>query len=106
MYSVGWRVELLQPGAKRVTARKDSSASSALGFILLVSGVISAVALAAAVLQPEPRMKAPSGGFAAANLAESVFGYALVCTRVRTTLRRYAVLRPALPYSTSFARSA
>jgi O-antigen/teichoic acid export membrane protein len=92
----GLEVELLQPGAERVTDRKDSPASSALGFVLLVSGIISAVALAAAVLQRDPRLKVLLGGFAAANLAESVFGYALVCTRVRTTLRRYAVLETSV----------
>jgi O-antigen/teichoic acid export membrane protein len=88
----GLEMELLQPQGKRPSSRNDSPAASALGFILLVSGTISAAAVIAALVLPNPRLKVLFGGFAAANLAESVFGYAMVCTRVRTTLRRYAVL--------------
>jgi O-antigen/teichoic acid export membrane protein len=86
----GLEMELLHADREGKGAAHDSPARTALGFILLVGGSLSALALVLAVLLPSYRLVL--AGFAVASLAELVYGYALVCTRVRSTLRRYAVL--------------
>jgi O-antigen/teichoic acid export membrane protein len=89
----GLELELLDP--RSVPARPGSrtaAGSTALGFILTVSGTLAAIALAASLLIPEPHHQLILRGFAAAVVAEAVYAYALVTTRVQTTLLRYAVL--------------
>ena len=60
--------------------------------MLAVSGTLAAAALVASAVVPSPSHRLILQGFAAAVVAEAVYGYALVCTRVRTTLKRYATL--------------
>jgi O-antigen/teichoic acid export membrane protein len=50
------------------------------------------VAIACSFLIPEPDYRLLLRGFSAASLAEGVYGYALVCTRVRANLRLYSLL--------------
>lgn len=89
--SRGLEVELLQTSRDAADARSRAS-SAALGFMLAVSGVLAGLALVAAALVESPTNSLVLQGFAAAVLAEAVYGYALVSTRVRATLRRYALL--------------
>ncbi|MBA3318895.1 MAG: oligosaccharide flippase family protein [Gemmatimonadales bacterium] len=88
----GLEVELLHPsGPEAETTGRSEAAGAALGFILVVSGSLAAVALLlSAFVAAEHRLILQ--GFAAAVVAESVYGYTLVWTRIRTTLLRYAVL--------------
>ncbi|MFL5401802.1 MAG: lipopolysaccharide biosynthesis protein [Gemmatimonadales bacterium] len=88
----GLEVELLQADARGRTAAKDSPASTALGFILLVGGGLSAIAAAASFAVSDGQYRRLLLGFAVASLAELVYTYAMVCIRVRTGLRRYAIL--------------
>lgn len=88
----GLELELLQGDGKGHGARKDAAAATALGFILLVGGGLSLLALLAIPVVSEPRYRLVLAGFAAANLAELVYGYAMVWTRVRTGLRRFAIM--------------
>jgi O-antigen/teichoic acid export membrane protein len=86
----GLELELLQADRQGLGSSHDSPARTALGFILLVGGSISVLSLGLAVGLPQYRVVL--GGFACASLAELMYTYALVCTRVRSGLRRYAVL--------------
>ncbi len=85
----GLEVELLHP-VEDAPARPPAGA--ALGFMLAVSGTLATAALVASAVVPSPSHQLILQGFAAAVVAEAVYGYALVCTRVRTTLKRYATL--------------
>ncbi len=69
-----------------------AAAGAALGFILSVSGTLAAAAIAASFLIREPQVALVLRGFAAAVMLEQVYSYALIWTRVRTNLRRYATL--------------
>jgi O-antigen/teichoic acid export membrane protein len=89
--SRGLEVELLHTSRDAADARSRAS-GAALGFMLAVSGVLASLALVAATLVESPTNSLVLQGFAAAVLAEAVYGYALVSTRVRATLRRYALL--------------
>jgi O-antigen/teichoic acid export membrane protein len=86
----GLELELLRDRSSSSRAA-DVSASAALGFVLLVSGGLAALALSASFLV-HTELRTVLRGFAAASLAESLFGYALVCTRVKGNLRLYSLL--------------
>ena len=86
----GLEVELLQSSDDGASRSRASGA--ALGFMLAVSGALAAVALAAGALVESPTHRLILHGFSAAVVAEAVYGYALVVTRVGATLRRYAML--------------
>ena len=88
----GLELELLRPGADQHERTRDSPAPTALGFVLLVSGGIAGLALAASFFTPDPSNRLLLRGFAAASLAEALYGYGLVCTRVRGNLRVYSYL--------------
>ena len=88
----GLEVELLHADAKGNVRRQDSPAATALGFILVVGGGLSALAIAASFVVPDAHYRLLFRGFAVASLAELVYSYAMVCIRVRTGLRRFAVL--------------
>lgn len=90
----GLEVELLQSPEEtsRAGADRPRAAGAALGFMLTVSGTLAVVALVLSAMVSAPAHRLVLQGFAAAVLAESIYGYALVITRVRTTLRRYAML--------------
>ena len=90
----GLELELLRPGGggKPEERTADSPAPTALGFVLLVSGGIAGVALVWSFLTTDPPTRLVLRGFAAASLAEALYGYGLVCTRVRGNLRLYSML--------------
>ena len=88
----GLELELLQSDAKGNTAHRDSPAATAFGFVLLAAGTLAGLALAASVVVTNPDYRLLLRGFAVACLAESVYGYALVCTRIRSTLRVFSIL--------------
>ena len=60
--------------------------------MLAVSGALDTLALIAGALVESPTYRLILHGFSAAVVAEAVYGYALVVTRVGATLRRYAML--------------
>jgi O-antigen/teichoic acid export membrane protein len=86
----GLELELLQ--SRRTPEQPHASAPAALGFVLLVSGGIAAAALGASFLVEDAFHRMLLRGFAAASLAEALYGYALVCTRIRGNLRVYSLL--------------
>jgi O-antigen/teichoic acid export membrane protein len=86
----GLELELLRSGQHERTA--DSPAPTALGFVLLVSGSIAAASLLGSFLTADPSTRLVLRGFAAASMAEALYGYGLVCTRVRGNLRLYSIL--------------
>ena len=88
----GLELELLQGDTPAHRIRKNAAAATALGFVLLVGGGLSLLALLAMPLVPEPRYRMVLAGFAAANLFEMVYGYAMVWTRVRSGLKRFAIM--------------
>jgi O-antigen/teichoic acid export membrane protein len=81
----GFEVELLQSKSSRAS-------STALGSILFLTGGLALVALVASFLGADAHQRLLFRSFAAAAVAEGLYNYALVWTRVRTTLRRYAIL--------------
>ncbi len=86
-------LELEMLGARRRDESGESAAAgSALAFILAESGALAAIALVASFVVHDPSHALALRGFAAAVVVEQVYTYALVWTRVRTTLRRYAAL--------------
>jgi len=87
----GLELELLQ---SKLSGGKpsDRPARSALGFALLLAGVISAVALGVSLAVESASDQLVLRGFAAASLAECLYGYGLVCTRVRGNIRVYSLL--------------
>jgi O-antigen/teichoic acid export membrane protein len=87
----GLELELFQQRAESGADQRRSSAA-ALGFVLVLSGTIAALALSAALLVDDETTRLLLRGFAAASLTEAIYGYALVCTRGRGNLRRYAML--------------
>ncbi|HEU5305079.1 MAG TPA: hypothetical protein VFU40_10585, partial [Gemmatimonadales bacterium] len=88
----GMELELLQPDAGSRGGQGNPAGRAALGFVLLVSGTLAGIAIACSFLISEPDYRLLLRGFAAATVAESVYGYALVCTRVRANLRLYSLL--------------
>jgi O-antigen/teichoic acid export membrane protein len=86
----GLEVELLQAPNDGTSRSRVSGA--ALGFVLAVSGALAAAALVVGALVESPSHRLILQGFAAAVVAEAVYGYALVVTRIGATLRRYALL--------------
>jgi O-antigen/teichoic acid export membrane protein len=88
----GLELELLAPKADAKVAPRSEAAGAALGFMLLVSGTLATAALVASAVVADPASGLTLQAFAAAVVAEAVYGYALVYTRVRTTLLRYAML--------------
>jgi O-antigen/teichoic acid export membrane protein len=90
----GLEVELLHPGERTPVgaARRSDAAGAALGFMLAVSGALATLALLLSALVESPNHRLILQGFAAAVIAEAGYGYALVFTRVRTTLLRYSLL--------------
>lgn len=88
----GLELELLQGRATSSSQRREVAAAAALGFVLVVSGTITVLALGASFLVQEGADRLLLRGFAAASLTESLYGYALVCTRIRGDLRRYSLL--------------
>ncbi len=88
----GLEVELLHSREGRDTGPSSRAAGAALGYMLAVSGALGAGALVWSALVHSPADRLVLQGFAAAVVAEAVYGYALVVTRVRTNLRRYALL--------------
>jgi O-antigen/teichoic acid export membrane protein len=90
----GLELELL--GARRRDETgADAMAGAALGFILAEAGTLASIALVASFVVGDPNRALVFRGFAAAVVFEQVYTYALVWTRVRTTLRRYASLEMA-----------
>ncbi|MGH7499096.1 MAG: lipopolysaccharide biosynthesis protein [Gemmatimonadales bacterium] len=71
---------------------EGAPAGAALGFILAESGTLAGIALVASFVVPDPSHAMVLRGFAAAVVFEQAYTYALVWTRVRMTLRRYASL--------------
>lgn len=90
----GLEVDLL-PAPQDPAGERTRAPGAALGFMLGVSGTLAAVALVASALVASPTHRLMLHGFAAAVVTEAVYGYVLVCTRVRTTLLRYALLEAA-----------
>jgi O-antigen/teichoic acid export membrane protein len=88
----GLELELLHADARGAARRQDLPAATALGFILLVGGTLSALAIAVSFVVADSHDRLLLRGFAVASLAEMVYGYAMVYTRVRTGLRRFAIL--------------
>lgn len=90
----GLERELIQGGVhgSSPTRGRDPLPAAALGFILLAGGAMAVVAVALASVVSGSDHRALLLAFAAATLAESVYGYALVCIRIRSSLRHYAVL--------------
>jgi O-antigen/teichoic acid export membrane protein len=88
----GLELELLQGKSRSGTDSAKGSAPAALGFVLLLSGGVACVAWTASFLVHEETHRIVLRGFAAASLAEALYGYALVCTRVRGSLRLYSLL--------------
>jgi O-antigen/teichoic acid export membrane protein len=86
----GLEVELLQASDDGTGRARASGA--ALGFMLSVSGALATTALVASALVESPTHRLILQGFAAAVVAEAVYAYALVVTRVGGTLLRYALL--------------
>jgi O-antigen/teichoic acid export membrane protein len=91
----GLELELLHPGGDGDRARAESAAATTLGFILVVCGAVAVAALTLAAITQNPDHRLLLWGLAAAVLADSVYGYTLVCLRCRTTLRRYAMVETA-----------
>ena len=87
----GLELELLRD-KKTASERPNASAPAALGFVLAVSGSLATAALTASLLVQNDADRMLLRGFAAASLAESLYGYALVCTRLRGNLRLYSLL--------------
>jgi O-antigen/teichoic acid export membrane protein len=85
----GLEFELLHPAPER---ERHTPAGVALGFMLAVAGAASALALAASFVVPSPESRTLLRGFAAAGLGEAGYTWALVCVRVRKSLRHYAAL--------------
>jgi O-antigen/teichoic acid export membrane protein len=84
----GLEVELLHS--------KDSKwSSTALGSILLLTGGLALVAILASFVGADPRQQLLFRAFAAAAVAEGLYNWALVCTRVGASLSRYAILEAA-----------
>ncbi len=73
----------------------DYAASAALGFILAETGTLALIALGASFIVGDPGHAMVLRGFAGAVVFEQAYIYAMVWTRVRATLRRYAVLEMA-----------
>jgi O-antigen/teichoic acid export membrane protein len=92
----GLELELLNPHGASESDHPRSSAATALGFVLIVGGALSTTALAAALIVRDPYYRLLLIGFAAASLAELVYGYSMVCTRVRQGLRQFAVLETSV----------
>lgn len=88
----GLELELLQRRSAGADEPADRPAAAALGFVLLVSGGIAGLALGCSFVLHDAADRLLLRGFAAASLAESLYGYALVCTRVRGNLRLYSML--------------
>jgi O-antigen/teichoic acid export membrane protein len=90
----GMELELMRTRGSEAGSADDAraAASAALGFILSVSGTLATTAIVASLLVHEPQLALVLRGFAVAVILEQVYSYALIWTRVRTTLRRYASL--------------
>jgi O-antigen/teichoic acid export membrane protein len=87
----GLELELFQQRTGSGVDQRTSSAA-ALGFVLVLSGTIAALALSASLVVDGETTRLLLRGFAAASLTEAVYGYVLVCTRGRGNLRRYSML--------------
>jgi O-antigen/teichoic acid export membrane protein len=92
----GLELELLHADARETGRPQDLPAATALGFILLVGGTLSALAIALSFGINDSHDRLLLRGFAVASLAELVYGYAMVYTRVRTDLRRFAILETSI----------
>ncbi len=89
----GLELELMQKREK--AAAEPRAEAAALGFVLLVSGSIAGFALGGSFLVSGEPVRTLLRAFAFAGLAEALYGYALVCTRIRGDLRRYSLLESA-----------
>lgn len=88
----GLEVELLQGDQALSSRQRDAAAAAALGFVLVISGTLAGIALGSSFLVQDSSVRLVLRGFAAASLAETLYGYALVCTRIRGNLRRFSFL--------------
>jgi O-antigen/teichoic acid export membrane protein len=88
----GLEREMVQGDVKRSTTEGDSSAATALGFILLAGGSVAGLGLAASFAVSDPQYRLLLRALAAAALSEALYNYALTCIRVRSSLRMYAVI--------------
>lgn len=88
----GLELELLQGNLKSKAGQSAGPATAALGFVLVLSGGLAATALSLSFVVHDPTDRLLLRGFAGASLAEALYGYALVCTRVRGNLRLYSLL--------------
>jgi O-antigen/teichoic acid export membrane protein len=88
----GLEREMVQDGVARDPRDADSSAAAALGFVLLASGGLAAVALAGSFLISDPQYRLLLRGFAAASLTEGIYNYVLTCIRIRANLRIYSLI--------------
>ena len=77
------------------SGNREIASGAALGFVLVVSGLLSKAALVASFIVTGPEMRLLLRAFAAASLAEAVYGFALVCMRVQGNLRRYSLFEAA-----------
>jgi O-antigen/teichoic acid export membrane protein len=88
----GLELELMQRREGKESTGTPRAAEAALGFVLLISGSIAGLALAASILVTQEELRVLLRAFAFAGVAEAVYGYALVCTRIGGDLRRYSLL--------------
>jgi O-antigen/teichoic acid export membrane protein len=90
----GMELELMRARRNDGVASDEApaAASAALGFILSVTGTLAGLAITASFVVREPEVALVLRGFAIAVMLEQVYSYALIWTRVRTNLRRYASL--------------
>jgi O-antigen/teichoic acid export membrane protein len=95
---VGWAVlrglerEMVQGDAAKNSREADAAAGAALGFVLLASGGLATIALAASFVMEDPQYRLLLRGFAAASLTEAIYNYVLTCIRIRADLRIYCLV--------------
>jgi O-antigen/teichoic acid export membrane protein len=75
---------------------RDGATGSALGFVLVVGGLIAGLALAGSLFTGDETLQLVLRSFAVAGLAEAVYGYVLVCIRVRGDLQRFSMLETGI----------
>ncbi len=88
----GLELHLLSSRSEPDAKGRNPMTSASLGFVLTVSGTLAFAALAGSFMVRDRQLALVLRGFAASSVAEAVYWYAMVCTRVQTDLRRYAVL--------------
>jgi O-antigen/teichoic acid export membrane protein len=88
----GLEREMVQGDAAKDSRVADTSAGAALGFVLVASGGLAVIALAASFVIADPQYQLLLRGFAAASLTEAIYNYVLTCIRIRADLRIYSLI--------------